>query len=121
MRRFPKIAIAIFLGTSFIQPAWSQDHARGAAVERAYVARCAPELSSQGMPAQRADAVCRCAVSGIIDAVKFGTPGDRERYERLIQAQPNPNGSPVERQLYGLLRSCFGQQSTPFIDGDGQS
>jgi hypothetical protein len=120
MRRFPKIAIAIFLGTSFIQPAWSQDHARVAAVERAYVARCAPELSSQGMPPQRADAVCRCAVSGIIDAVKFGTPGERERYERLTQAYPNPNGSPVERQLYGLLRSCFGQQSAPLIDGDGQ-
>jgi len=120
MRRFPKIAIAIFLGTSFIQPAWSQDHARVAGVERAYVARCAAELSSQGMPAQRADAVCRCAVSGFIDAVKFDTPGDRERYERLTQAQPNPNGSPVERQLYGLLRSCFGQQSTPSIDGDGQ-
>lgn len=69
---------------------------------RDYVAQCAPVLSSQGMQEQKAAAVCTCTFNDIAAAATT-----REIYERLMQAQPNPSGSPDDRRLYGILSACF--------------
>jgi hypothetical protein len=83
------------------------DDPRVAAAQRAYVTRCTPDLSSQGLPALKAEAACTCAASGIMTEVNFGTPGDQERYARIMRAQPNPNGSPDDQRLYKILAPCF--------------
>jgi hypothetical protein len=74
-----------------------------------YVARCAPELSSQGMTTEKAKEVCSCVFSGLAAEVRMSTPGDAERFQSIMAAQPNPNGSASERQLYRVMSDCFGR------------
>lgn len=102
----------VFASVVFGVLAWSIGHAwsddpRIAAIQRAYVARCTPDLMSQGMSAQKAETVCTCAFSGMLAEIHFGTPGDRDRYEKMIQAQPKSDGSADERRLFGILSGCF--------------
>ena len=80
---------------------------RIAVAHQAYVARCTPSLVSQGMTLQKAEAVCACVSKGIIAEVQFGVLGDKERYERIMSAQPNPNGSSEDRRLYKIVAPCF--------------
>lgn len=80
---------------------------RVAVAHQAYVARCTSSLVSQGMTSQKAEAVCACVSKGIIAEVQFGVPGDKERYERIMSAQPNPNGSSEDHQLYKIVTPCF--------------
>src|SRR6266568_2834331 len=80
---------------------------RIAPLSRAYVERCSPELSSQGMTPQKAGAICTCTVAGIVAEINFGVAGDRERYERIINAQPDPNGSAEDQRLHKILTDCF--------------
>jgi len=75
-----------------------------------YVARCTPALSSQGLPADKASAVCSCVFAGTAKAVEMGTEGTApQRLAALMDAQPNPQGSAVERQIYGIVSGCFPQ------------
>jgi hypothetical protein len=74
---------------------------------RQYVARCAPDLSSQGLPADKAQAACSCVFAGAVKAMQIGTEGDKQRFAALMAAQPNPQGSAVDRQLYGIVSGCF--------------
>ena len=101
-------ALSLAIGSLmlWLPPAWPQD-AQVTTAHRAYVERCTPNLSTQGMPPDKATSVCECAASRIEAEVKFGTAGDRERYDMLMQAQPDPNGSADDRQLYSILAPCF--------------
>jgi hypothetical protein len=113
-RRGPALAIiGVAISLAFPTAGLAQkstglfDDPRVAAAQRAYVTRCTPDLSSQGLPALKAEAACTCAASGILTEVNFGTPGDQERYARIMRADPNPNGSPDDQRLYKILAPCF--------------
>jgi hypothetical protein len=79
-----------------------------AGITRAYVARCTPDLTSQGMPPRKAEAVCIC-VSSALSAEMLADGGShlRERYDSMMAAQPDPNGSPDDRHLYQIISNCF--------------
>jgi hypothetical protein len=85
----------------------SADDPRVAAAQSAYAARCTTALSSQDMSPPKAQAVCTCVASAFVSEVQFGVAGDRERYEKIMQVQPNPNGSVDDRHLYKIMAPCF--------------
>jgi hypothetical protein len=90
----------------FITDAHAEDP-RIAIIRQVYVARCATDLLKQGMPRQKAEAVCGCVFTGVMAEVQYGIPGDEERYKRLMSAQPNPNGSAEDQALYKIVSPCF--------------
>src|SRR6516165_586458 len=101
--------IAITFGIpTFSSHGASADDPRYAAALQAYVAGCTPDLSSQGMSPQKAEAVCACVFSGIAAEVRIGTAGDAERFKKIMQTQPDPKGSSDERRLYSILSDCLG-------------
>lgn len=106
-RRQRILGIVVFITVLAVVAQAARSDDPYAAAARAYIDRCTPDLVSQGMPSQKAQTACSCAFSGIAAAVQFGVPGDRERYERLMQAEPNPNGTAEDRQLYDVLSRCF--------------
>lgn len=108
MRLYHFALAAMFLSLLASSPriAWADDP-RVAEALHAYVAQCAQSLSSQGMSSQKAETVCACAASGIAAEVQFGVAGDRERYGKIMQAQPNPSGSPDDQRLYKIIAPCF--------------
>jgi len=61
---------------------------------------CAPALVSQGVAQATAEMYCHC----IIDAqeVEFGNA----EYNAMMAAQPDPDGTDIERRLYATFASC---------------
>jgi hypothetical protein len=62
----------------------------------------------------KAEAVCTCIASALsAEMLAGGGMPDwlaaqlRERYNEMIAAQPNPNGSPNDRHLYQIVSNCF--------------
>jgi hypothetical protein len=105
-------AMTIWLGMAATFVVILVGHARAedprvAAAQRAYIARCTAEMASQGMPTQKAEAVCSCVSSGFHAYVQIGVAGDEARYRELMNAQPNPNGSPADQRLFKIMTPCF--------------
>lgn len=79
--------------------AWSQDRWDPTA-KRAYVERCTLSLKIQGVPVQKGRPFCGCMANGMES--EFG----RSEYPAMMNAQPNPHGSAVDRRLHGVVRGC---------------
>lgn len=66
----------------------------------AYIERCGRDMVSQGMATEKAPAYCRCVAGGLEREFT------REEFAAMMKAQPNPNGSEVDRRLYRVLSAC---------------
>jgi hypothetical protein len=108
---FPVIVGAVIVSPLVRSPAQDSggDLARRVAeIMQTYVARCTPDLTSQGLSPQKAEAVCTCVASALsAEMLAGGGAHLRERYDEMMAAQPNPNGSPNDRRLYQIVSSCF--------------
>lgn len=66
-----------------------------------YVNRCTQSLTSQGAFPAKAESMCACVTGGMSN--EFGMEG----YERVMNAQPDPNGSADDRALAKIFTSCL--------------
>jgi hypothetical protein len=68
--------------------------------KRSYIEICAESLSSQRVAIDKAKSFCTCAAEGMSE--EFGM----EEYAKLMNAQPNPNGSRDDKRLLAILHTC---------------
>ena len=68
--------------------------------KKSYVDRCTQSMQSQGLPGSKARSYCTCFADGMES--EFGM----REYDAMMQAQPNPNGTPVDRRLYEVASAC---------------
>ena len=91
------IPVGIFL---FSLPALSAVGDYPEASKQAYVDRCGASMHSQGLPLEKARGFCRCMIDA--QEIEFG----RREYDAMMQAEPNPNGSNIDRRLYRVTNGC---------------
>ncbi|NWO10192.1 hypothetical protein HLV40_07250 [Chromohalobacter salexigens] len=77
-----------------------------AAGKQKYVERCIGQMEPQLKGMGDAGVFCKCAANGMEKT--FGT----ERYEEMMQATPNPNGSSADQQLYEIMARCADKSRT---------
>ena len=65
-----------------------------------YVDRCSESMASQGLAKNSARSYCSCIAEGMSN--EFGL----ELYNQMMNAQPNPQGSEIERRLYKVYSGC---------------
>jgi hypothetical protein len=68
--------------------------------KNSYIARCSDTMTNQGLSKQNASSYCSCVADGMDK--EFGI----EEYKQMMNAQPNPRGSPEDRRLYSVTSAC---------------
>ena len=86
--------IAIFTNIVFSQTPWPP------VVYQSYFNQCKSSMLSQKVADLKADGICYCLSSGF--SKEFGM----EEYDYMRKAQPNPNGSNIDKKLYSVMKRC---------------
>jgi hypothetical protein len=79
---------------SFAQTPWPP------VIYQGYFNQCKYSLTSQKVPDLKADGICYCLSSAF--SKEFGM----EEYDYMRRAQPNPNGSSIDKRLYKVIKQC---------------
>lgn len=74
-------------------------------IKSAYVNNsCAPALVTQGMAPEAAKEFCQCMIDA--QELEFGWA----EFDSMMAAQPNPDGTDIERRLYNTIAGCSPKQ-----------
>lgn len=68
--------------------------------KNSYVDRCSQSMQSQGLSGSKARSYCSCLADGMES--EFGM----REYDAMMRAQPNPNGTSIDRRLYKVAAAC---------------
>jgi hypothetical protein len=94
MRNFVVLLIAVVPCLAIAKTPWPKD------AKDSYIARCSDSMAAQGLSKQTASSYCSCAADGMDK--EFGM----EEYKQMMNAQPNPRGSPDDRRLFKVMSVC---------------
>ena len=97
-----RIIIATIVGLALCGSAWAAEGDWPKEMKDAFVDRCASAMNGEGLPLNIASGYCRCMIDA--QEIEFG---NRDA-EAMLKAEPDPNGSDIEKRLAQVLASCRG-------------
>ena len=93
-RIFLVLLLAVLPSLAIAKTPWPKE------AKNSYIARCSDRMATQGLSKENASSYCSCVADGMDK--EFGM----EEYKEMMNAQPNPRGSPNDRRLYSVTSAC---------------
>ena len=100
MKHLEKIRILILilfllLSSSALADEWPQDK------KSSYIDRCTKTMANSGLEANSTRTYCTCVANGLEEEFK------EEEREKMMMAQPNPQGNEYDKRFFTVLKPCM--------------
>jgi len=93
--RILMLILFLLLSSSALADKWPKDK------KSSYIDRCIKTMANSGLEASSTRTYCTCVANGLEEEFK------EEEREKMMMAQPNPQGNEYDKRLFTVLKPCM--------------